>query len=243
MKLTSFVLFAVTVGLTGCGQSFSASQSPSGSATNASSAVNSGTGGLSSAQQAFKDLQVDGTVAGGSDTLTQVISIDKTNMQLIVRLPIPLGTLSGASITPMPIQQIPGATIGLESNTSGGSSLALRIPLSAVMKGVSTLPVGQLPNGQPLPAIPDGELPELALNLTNLGNEKVAVYLSPTIVGIFVDSKFNPYIGLTLPIWNSAHTTQWGYFSSIPATTGYDGGFFVSVKLPDEVARVIDDVM
>lgn len=239
-KLSLLLMVGVMGGLTGCGQGFSSAGS-SASGSNSSSSTGGSTD--SAADQAFKSLSVDGTVSGGTDSTTQVISIDKTNMQVVVRLPLPLGTLSGATMTPMPINEIPGATIGLEATASGSSALTLRVPLEAYLKGIAFLPAGRLPNGDPLPAIPDGELPSIALQLSKLGGAKVTIYLAPSVIGLYVESPVNPYIGLTLPIRNKAKTRTWGYFSSVPAKGTYKGGFFMSLAMPDDIARIIDDVL
>jgi hypothetical protein len=242
-KISTLIVFSAAVAMTGCGKGFSASSNLTGSGSNSSTST--GGGGSIGSAAAFKALTVDGTVSGGSDSSTQVIEIDKVNMQLVARIPIPLGSLSGIGITPVSIREIPGATIGLETTPSGGSALALRVPLSVFLKGVALLPGGRLPNGDPLPAVPDGELPMVAVSLGNLIKTKLTIYLAPSVVGIFVDtgSQFSIPIGFTLPIKNSAHTRTWGYLSSVPANTGFDGGVFMSLAVPSDIARIIDDAM
>jgi len=238
MKVSNLVLAALLVGLTGCGQGFQASQSPTGSASNSSSSV--GGGSATDPQTAFKALSVDGTVSGYDNV--QIIEVDKTNMQLVVRLPSPIPSVT-FSVAAVPIQQIPGATLSVESLSTGGSALVLRIPLSAVLKGVALSSPSKLPNGQPLPGVPDGELPSAAVTLSKLGTVNPTIYLGPSVVGIYVNSPYSIPIGLTLPIKNAAHTRTWGYVSSITASGSDKGGFFVSLALPDDIARIIDDVL
>ena len=243
LNLSTLLVMGAAVAMTGCGKGFAASSNPTGTGSNSSAST--GGGGAIDSSAAFKALAVDGTVSGGSDSTTQVIEIDKVNMQLVARIPIPLGSLSGIGVAPVMIKEIPGATIGLETTPSGGSALALRVPLSVLMKGVTLLPAGKLPNGDPLPAVPDGELPSVAVSLGNLIKTKLTIYLAPSVVAIFVDtgSQFSIPIGFTLPIKNSARTRTWGYLSSVPAKTGFDGGVFMSLAVPDDIARIIDDVM
>jgi hypothetical protein len=225
---------AVTLGLTGCGQGFQAASSISGS--NSSSSLN----GTPNAQSAFQSLSVDGSVSGYDNT--QVIEIDKANMMLIVRLPSPIPAMTFTSAS-VPITQIPGATMSVESLSGGGSALTLRIPLSAFIKGIAFASPSKLPNGDPLPGVPDGELPSAAVVLSKVGTINPTIYLGPSVIGIFVNSPYSLPIGLTLPIRNAAHTRTWGYVSSIPAKANDKGGFFVSLALPDDIARIIDNVM
>ena len=234
----------VTLGLTGCGQGFQASQSATG--TNSQASSGSGSNGSSGttdspAQVAFKNLSVDGSVSGYEGV--QVVEIDKTNMQLIVRLPSPIPSVTFLDFEAFRFKQIPGATMGVETLATGGSALVLRIPLSSLVKGVALSSPSRLPNGDPLPGIPDGELPSAAVTLSRVGSINPTIYLGPSVVAIFVNSPYSLPIGLTFPIKNAAHTRTWGYVSSIPAKGTDKGGFFVSLALPDDVARIIDDVL
>lgn len=187
-------------------------------------------------------ISMDGAINGGRFDRTKVVDIDKTAKTLIVRLPFIAGVQIGVE-APLPIQEIPGAMIGIEPNTDGSSALVLRLPLAKVLRGVDFLQPGRLPNGDPLPAIPEGELPSLGLSLSRSADIKGALYLSPSVVGLFVNTKFDPTIRLTLPIRDQARTKTYGYFTSIPAKPGIDGGFFISIALPDDLARAIDDLL
>lgn len=238
-KLSGFaspltIAFA-TLALTGCGQGFK-SASGAGATSNSSSSLI----GTPQAQTSFQSLTVDGTVSGYDST--QVIEIDKKNMMLIVRLPSPIPSLMFTSAV-MPIDKIPGATISAEPLSGGGSALTVRIPLSALIKGIAFASPSHLPNGDALPGVPDGELPSVAVNLSKAGSMNPTIYLGPSVIGIYVNSPYSLPIGLTLPIRNKAHTRTWGYVSSIPAKGADKGGFFVSLALPDDIARIIDDVI
>lgn len=227
--------------MTGCGQGFSAAGT---AGSNSSSSVGGGSNSSPAADQAFKAMQVDGTVTGGNDTSTQTIEIDKTNKMLIARMPVPLGSILSGVAAVVPIKEIPGATLGVE-NGAGGSAIVLRIPLAALLKGVDILPSTRLPNGDPLPAIPDGELPSVAVQLSKIAGLtiKPTIYLAPSVIALYLESPFDPYLALTLPIQNSSKTRTWGYLSSVPVKGAYKGGFFMSLKLPDDLARIIDDVL
>jgi hypothetical protein len=236
LALTVFSLLLPFV-LSGCGKPFEVKGFDPGK--NSSSSL---TPDMDDAGLAWKELQVDGNVSGGSFDKTSVVAIDKNSNELIVRLPMMANPFLDGMTLSAPVPQIPGASLGLESLPQGGSALALRVPLAYILRGVQFLPPSRLPNGDPLPAIPSGELPSTAVQLNSSKNIKATIYLAPTVIGVFVNTPFDPFIRLTFPVRNAARTRTWGYFSSIPAKApNHDGGFFVSIALPDDIARVIDD--
>lgn len=229
--------------LTACGPSFQAVENlTSGGGNNNGNNGSSGGGGSTNPNQEFQNLKVDGTVSGGSYGDNEVVSIDKDKKQLIVRFPILATPFMDPSLL-VQVPQITGASFTMETMPDGSPTLALRIPLDKVLRGVDFLPPTRLPNGDPLPGVPDGELPAAAVQLTRTST-KATIYLSPSYVGVYVNSEFDPFIALTLPIRNQARTKTWGYFSTIPAKgPTVPGGFFISVKLPDDIARIIDEVL
>lgn len=226
--------------LTACGPSFEAVQNLT--SNGGGNGNNSSGGGTTTPNEEFQNMKVDGTVSGGSYGENEVIAIDKVKKELIVRFPI----LATPFMDPSLMVQVPdieGAYFTMETMPDGSPTLALRIPLSKVLRGVEFLPPSALPNGDPLPGVPDGELPSAAVQLTRTST-KATIYLSPSYVGVYVNSEFDPYIALTLPIRNQARTKTWGYFSTVPAKSPtVPGGFFVSIKLPDDIARIIDEVL
>jgi hypothetical protein len=234
----SLALISIATGLTGCGQGFQAASLSNG--TNGSNGANA-----IDSSAAFKALAVDGTFSTYPDT--QVIEIDKANLMLVVRLPSPLpASTFNTSVQQLP--QVPGGSVSVEPMSGGGSAIVLRLPLSAVIKGIALAAPTKLPNGDPLPGVPDGELPSFAVNLSKMGQINPTIYLNPSVVCVYVNSPTEipaiPIIGsLTLPIRNAAHTRTWGFFSAIPAKGTDKGGFFISLALPDDVARVLDGVM
>jgi hypothetical protein len=215
---------------------------PSRGNTGSSTGNGTGSGTTGPGSTEWDSLNIDGAINGGVFDKTSVISLDKTTKELVVRLPMTTNPyLDGASIA-LPVDKIEGSRLTLEPLKTGGSTLALRIPLTHILRGVSFLPAQKLPNGDPLPSIPDGELPSTAVQLTKAHDIKATLYLAPTIVGIFVNTPFDPYIRLTLPIRDKARTRTFGYFTTIPAkANGAEGGFFLSIALPSDLVRIIDD--
>lgn len=233
--------------LTGCG-SFTGSSSSSSDKPATGCTSNCGSNGGNNSNgtapgSEWGDLSMNGKIGqGGPFSGVQVISIDKTTKELVLGLPMPANPyLDGATID-FPIPELPGAHVALEPIATGGSTLVLRVPLKDLIKGVDLGDPQKLPNGDPLPAVPSGSLPEVAVQLTNLGKDiKATIYAGVNQLGVFVNTPFNPYIRMTLPIRNEDGTKTWGYFSSIPAKLNNDGGFFISVHIPDDIARIIDD--
>lgn len=236
----TLLAIAIIASATACAPGFEAGSVASNGANSA--AGTGGTGGGGTTAPGWDAINIGGAINGGRFDKTRVIDIDKVTKMLIVRLPFIAGFTIGAQVS-VAIREIPGATVGLEPNGDGSSAIVVRIPLATVIKGIDTLPTGRLPNGDKLPAIPEGELPSVGLSFSNSTALKGALYLSPSVVGIFVATKFDPYIQLTLPIRDDARTRTYGYFTSIPAKTGFDGGFFVSVAIPDDISRAIDDLL
>ncbi len=240
--ITSIGCVAFSVAFTtACAPGFQANSSSTNGA-NAAAGTGGAGSGTGTTSPGWDAINIGGAINGGRFDKTRVIEIDKVTKTLIVRLPFIAGFTIGAQL-PMPIREIPGTTVGLEPNPDGSSAIVVRIPLASVLRGVDTLPMGRLPNGDRLPAIPEGELPSVGLSFNGSTSLKGALYLSPSVVGIFIATPFNPYIQLTLPIRDDARTRTYGYFTSIPAKAGFNGGFFLSVAIPDDISRAIDDLL
>lgn len=196
---------------------------------------------------AWNKLEVAGEVEDGRFKGTQVLRIDKIKKELILNLPMPASPFLDNTQLTLPLQQLAGSSIQLDPIEGGGSALTLHVPLASLVRGVDFAEPTKLPNGQPLPGVPDGELPSEALSLTNLTSIKATIYLGKNVVGVFVNTPINPLIALSYPIKSFDRATTWGFLHTIPASTfdlkAKDGGFFIAVQLPDEVSRIIDDAL
>ena len=224
----------------GCG-GFSGQNSST--ALNNQAQVGNGATGSTPISADWNALDVNGAVSGGVFGQTPVLSLDKVTKELVVRLPMsPNAGIDGATIH-IPVPQLAGAKIGLEALPNGGSALTLRVPLAVLMNGITTgLNPAKLPNGDPLPGIPDGELPAVAVALMPSSKINATLYMSQAVLAVFVNSPFDPTIGMTFPIRDASREHTYGYFSTIPAKSKLaQGGFFLSIAIPDDIARVIDD--
>ncbi len=194
--------------------------------------------------QNLQNLGVIGLLSGAALGLgnIQVLSLDTVNKDLLLTLPIPLGgTLNGVGVT-APLTQPPGATLGVQTLAGGASGLILSIPLADIVKGGLNLPSPTtLPNGMPIPAVPNGELPALAVTVPTLKGVNATIYLDTNVVGIFIAAPSTLSLEITVPIKSPDGSQTWGYLSSIPAVGKLSGGYFISIQLPAAIALAIDN--
>lgn len=185
----------------------------------------------------FDKLDLRGHVDGGMYDKALSFDLDKVNNALIINLPIPANPFIDLYLD---IPELKGAKIKAYQDAQQNSFVAISIPLKYVVKGASFLPSNKLPNGQSLPRMPSGEAPSLAISLGN--NQKVHLYIGVNAVGMYIESSYIPSnFGVTLPIKNQARTRILGYLTIVPKTTNFNGGVFVALPLPAQVAKIIDD--
>jgi len=213
-----------------------------GGGMSSSGSGNNNNGGQSSTD--WQSLKMDGAVAEGKYAGRKILTLDKANKLLVVHLPtLALPILVGGGIgKTVTIPQLPGTSLDLELASDGNLDLVLKLPLEHLMHGASFMDAQKLPNGDALPAIPDGELPGLALDLNSNKTVKGYIYLAPATFGALVTSQFDPTVSMQLPIYQNNGAVL-GYLTTVPAKNGFDGGIFMSVKVPADIARIIDDVI
>jgi hypothetical protein len=234
-KITlSFALASILV-LSACGKNGFATLGSSGDTANNGASGGVPPGGVT--PDAYQQLQYKGTISGGNNDGTLVVDIDKTNGKLLLILPLQLNSYIESAQGQIP--DLPGVTFMTYKDQGGASYIAVGVPLNLVLKGASFLNPARLPNGDPLPQIAGGELPSLGLTIPGKNNVKFYIYIGLDTVCLYVSSPFDPYLSLTFPIKNGLSTI--GFMTSVPAKPSYDGGFFLSTQMPDEVARIIDD--
>lgn len=237
-------------GTSGGGPTSGSGSSTGGSSGSTSSSSGSSTGGSSSSSgttstsgQNLQNLGVIGIINGSMFGLgnVQVLSLDTVNKDLLLSLPIPLASLDGIGIT-TPLNEPPGATLGLQplpASAGNGSALVLTIPLADIVKGGLSLPSATtLPNGMPIPNVPGGALPSFAAQLPGTSGVKATIYLSTNTVGIFIAASSLP-LEISLPITAPSGGQTWGYVYSIPVYNKAQGGYFIVVQLPANIASSI----
>ncbi len=190
----------------------------------------------------LQSVDLNGSINGGRFNKTQVISLDIPNKMLVVTLPMLANPFLAGVSAQIPVTGVTGATIGVQTQPDGSSAIVLHMPLANIIRGVNFPTPTALPNGDPLPGVPTAELPSVAVSLNPAKNITATIYFSKQMVGIYVNTPFDPFISLTVPVRNSSKTKILGYFSTVPAKKpAANGGFFVSALIPDDIARVIDN--
>lgn len=245
MKLkTLFSAMLLTLSV-GCGQGFTAASLNSNIPGTGTDQGSQGTGGGqqdNSADQAYQSMEMKGWISGGSESDTLSIDIDKPNKALLLRLP--LGMNGNVEITEAEVPQLPGVKFYTYDDPNNGKTyMVISVPFTYVIRGVNTLPPTKLPNGDALPQIPSGELPSLAVPVGHSKDVKMYLYVGVNVVGVYVETPFDPYIKATFSIKNQAKTKVLGYFSTIPAKGSYQGGFFLSSTIPNEIALILEKVL
>lgn len=225
--------------LSACSGSFETPTNIAGSGSNGSSSV----GGIVDPAAAFNKIDMTGLVASPAQASTNgslAVTIDKVNQTLLLSIPMTLPILTASVNINLP--QYPDIQIFTGTDSNGVNHLTASIPLKYIVKGVAFGNPQKLPNGQALPYFVDGEAPSTAFVIDAIKNVKVNLYMSSSSIGLFVSNPQIPtYLGFTYPIKNADQTKIIGSFSLVQKTTLGDGGFYVATRIPDEIAKIIDD--
>ncbi len=232
--LSSVAVIAIAISTGACGQDLARSLA---AAAGQSSGGNNG----SSAQVTDPYKGIDTQGAASNILGSQSFSIDKVTQTLKLSFNLPVN-LGGGSMQ-FNIDEIPGAFLAIGPDPSNGKwTLSFNIPLSHLVKGIGIIGPTTLPNGEALPGVPGGEPPRIAAHITR-GNVNIYIYASVKYFGIFVPTHgFNPFIDYSFPLKNKAGNKIMGYFSTVSAQNGFDGGVFLSLVFPPELAAVLDSL-
>lgn len=161
-----------------------------------------------------ESLSFKGNLDGGQYDGAQVVVLDRPNKAIVFNIPLALDVNIG--IAEGEVKRLPGTTFKTTTNADRAKFLTLSVPLKYILKGTD-LVAAKLPNGDDLPAVPQREYPSVGLSLPNSNNVKIYLYLGVQVAAVFVETPFNPYIDLTLPIRNEAKTRVVGHLGLVPA--------------------------
>ncbi|HEY8272622.1 MAG TPA: hypothetical protein VIG33_17140 [Pseudobdellovibrionaceae bacterium] len=213
--------------------------SPSSGGNNSGSTDNNGSSGSNGAidPDAFQKLQYKGLISGGNNDGTLVVDIDKVNGALLLIVPLQMNPYIEPAQGEIP--DLPGVKFMTYKDDKGASYFAVNVPLRYVRKGASFLNPARLPNGDALPQVASGELPSVAVAVPGKNNVKFNFYIGVNVIGVYISSPYDPYMALHFPIRKGVETI--GYFHTVPAKPGFEGGFFLNTQMPDSVAAIIDD--
>ncbi|MBX3040448.1 MAG: hypothetical protein KF789_07075 [Bdellovibrionaceae bacterium] len=243
-QMTAFAALLLAAGLMGgCSSGF---QGTSSASSTPSSGSNDGQNGGGNTPDPIRNVDLKGYINGGNYDETQTFDFDRTRGELIVR--IPLGMDPTVFIGTGSVSQLPGVTFYTTMNSDGNYHFVISIPVRYVLRGVTTLPSNRLPNGDPLPMMPAGELPSVAFTLNPKSSRKAYLYMGVDAIGLYIESEWmtckagTPLcLSLSFPIRNQAKSKVVGYFSLLPGKNGATGGVFISSIIPPEIARILDD--
>lgn len=193
---------------------------------------------------------VTGDIGEGLYQGLRAVEIDPNKEMIYLRLP-----LTGLALVPgfyaeAHVPGLPGATVHMSPlSEESGAGLELHMPLELFKKHIDSRDVKRLPNGDPLPHIPGGELPAFAVVIHPSPDIEVVVYLGPESVAVLYWSKFDPYIKLSSPIYSEGRKYVLGWFHAIPhkrqnfTEVVYPrGGFLLGITLPADLQRQLDDL-
>lgn len=189
----------------------------------------------------WEKVDYQGKADGGPNNEKLVVYIDKVNQALILVLPIPVLI---PIISPMPIDKLDGAKLTSFTNADGSQNMAISIPLRKIVRGGAFTPNERLPNGDPLPFVPAGELPGFGIEFPQMRNYQIYLYVGVNVAAAFVEL---PDVGLPItfisPVKNKAKTKVVGAVGYVAPKNNYDGGMYLAAQLPAELARTIDDLI
>ncbi len=180
---------------------------------------------------------IKGFIAGGTNDGQQVVWLDAAKGELVLSAPMPTGFRITLLETPIP--SLPGARLSTAVNPDGTKTLNLVVPLKHVLRNVASIPAQMLPNGDPLPDMPGGELPSYGFSVTGANSLKAYIYVGSDAVGIFFETNFDPKFSVGVDIRDQTQQKV-GIFAVIAAKTPYKPGVFLGVHLDARLARALD---
>lgn len=185
-----------------------------------------------------------GFVSGGLFGGSKVVELDRVKKVMRIALPIPAANPFMVGLEKeFDLKDMPGAKLVLSSQPGANFSVALELPLRYFLGDILFVQSEGLPNGDPLPGIPGGELPKFNLNIDPSGHVKTSIYIGPAMAGIYLESPFDPYVKLMFPIASKDQKITYGYLNTVPAKAGFSGGFFLGVKIPDAISQELKGLL
>lgn len=192
-------------------------------------------------QAGWERVDFKGYASGGTYNQNLVIYIDKANQSLLLVLPIPVII---PIIAPIPVPDLEGAELTSYTDAQGNTNLAVSIPLRHIVRGGVFMPNERLPNGDPLPYVPSGELPGFAIEFPQMRNYQIHLYVGVSVAAVFAElPDFGLPFGWIFPVKNSAGTKVVGAVGYVAPKGQYDGGMYLAAQLPPELAQIIDELI
>lgn len=230
--LLAATLFLVSA----CSKGFDSSGggSTSGGSDNGSQGTDGGSTGA-----AIDSVDMKGYSSGGESEGALVVDFDKVSKVIIVSVPITLGGL-GLSIN-VTHPKYPDIQFYTYPDNNGMNRLAVRVPAKYILRGIQLGTPTTLPNGQIIPFL-GGELPSTSVDVDINKKSKAYLYIGSGAVALYISHASIPeYLSVYHSIRNKAGTKVIGSVGVAQKTAVGPGGFVVSMKIPPQFAKIIDD--
>jgi len=132
----------------------------------------------------------------------------------------------------------------------GSSQMGVTIPLKYLLKGAALGNFTQLPNGDPIPFMPAGEMTGVEVDFPQNSKYRLHLYLAVSAAAVFIETpdwSFPPEVALLgtigFPVKNVSKTQINGYFAIVPNKGTFASGVYVASRLPTDVAILLDDLV
>lgn len=233
------IFICILLAASACNQNGSfnaASVSPSFNGGGSNNNPNNGGGDQSG--QDLSRVDLDGTVDSGEFEQTKCVELDKKNG--LIRFLMPLNLNLDLELKSNNISKLPGVTIGTFIDANGSAFLEIAVPIKYILKRGTFYPDGKLPNGDSLPKMPGDSAPFYEIS-SHSSNRKAYIYMTAEAFGIFVES----HSVLANFSWSWAIKTDSqprriiGWLSSVPPKMEYSGGYFLSFRMPADLAAIL----
>lgn len=189
----------------------------------------------------WEKVEMNGYPSGGNYKGQLVVYIDKVKQSLLMVLPIPALI---PMITPVGIQELEGAYLTSYQDPAGNTLLAVNVPLKYIVREGKFMPNQRLPNGDPLPFIPAGELPGFGIEFPQMSQYQIHLYIGVNVAAVFVElPDFGLPFGWISQVKNKTNTRVIGAIGYVPPKNNFDGGMYMAAQLPADLARVIDELI
>jgi hypothetical protein len=179
------------------------------------------------------------------------IHFDKEAKEAVFTLPLYFEAEFQADLS-ITFKQYPDIRVSMVTITDEddyilGNALEVRVPVSALIKGLNFVP-GRLPNGESLRGFPKNEAPttNVSFKIKGRQNLKLYIYLGVNNIGFFVESDWGGNVldqiplSIYIPAKNEAKTAIRGYFGFVAKGLSSKPGFYLSYKLPPEVSAFLE---
>lgn len=206
-----------------------------------------GTDGGGGTTNTLDRVDLKGYVSSGDYESLKSIDFDKTRGELVLTLPLGMDMMV-PQITGS-LSQYPDIIFQTTKGSDGRTYFVVRVPVKYVLRGVNSTTPTRLPNGDPLPGVPAGELPSVGFTMNAGDGRRVYIYLGVEVIAVYVESdllkcptNFPICIStIPIPIYNQNRTQQLGNLALVLGKNGTKGGFYMATKIPPAIAKILDE--